>query len=1118
MPKVGLKGLAEFRRAEKSLALRAALARWALHLLLAGAAVVLCNALFPVPKAGRLLLLLALLLVLAWSWWRHVRQPLQARFFRPDQPSLNSLALRLGRCYPQLQDRLANAMQIADLAPAARAALSPELIRAVTDSLATLFAAIDLQAHLERAPARRACRRLAAAAGLVLAAWGLFPRTISTGLERTLFPGRENTALPLLQVSVSPGDATILRGAPVTIRAWSGSLLGGNLALELDRFGRRERMEMTRGRGDTFTCFIPALRDSLAYRIWQQKSASRSYHLRIADLPMIRSLQLRVTPPAYSHAEAFELEENIGDVSALKGSHIEWRAESNTPVVTAALRFSSSAPLPLEIKDRRLSTHFSLRAEETYFAELEDAGGLRSDNPILYHLRPLPDQYPFVRILAPEDEVTLHEDMSLPLLIQAQDDYGISAMTLAFQVAGDTTAAIDSSRFRRLPLPLLRPQAASTTVSYTWDLSPSPLLPNEVLLYFVEVRDNDSISGPKSARTALYRARFPSIYELYEEVSKSQDQTIAALQENYQKSLELKSRLDDLAQQLKRTEELTWQKKQEVGEALKEQEQLLQELQKGADQLEEMVRTLQDNQLLSSETLQKYTELQELYRDIMTPELQQSMAKVAEAMQKIDPEELRKALETHKLSEEELNKNLDRTLALLQRLKMEQQLDQAIRMTEDLRQRQEEISRQGQQPAQERRDPPEAAQKALQQDLSRLEESLAAMEQAMSGQPEMPQQQVAAARAALDQAGVKQEMQAMAQALREGQSAQMQSSAGQIESGLQQAQEQLQQAKDALTGAAARRAMQAMQRGTRSLLTLSQMQEDLMRTATGLPATSARVPEAAERQQQLSSSLDRLIDDLYGASKESMAITPQVGNALGQARQAMQKALQGLESRELGQAGGQQGQAMAGLNDAVLQLDAAMQSMMQGGGSGMSMSALMQQMQNLADGQGGINAETLGLSGLGQSLSLAQQAAMSRLAQQQGQIRKSLAQLAAEAAGIQDLPGDLDHLGGEMEQVEKDLAAHAPDRQTIERQNRILSRMLDYQKSMRQRDHSQERKAETGKNYPRTTPAALPRDLGQSRDQLQQDLLRAKQEGYARDYLELIRKYFESIREHEDNR
>ncbi len=98
-----------------------------------------------------------------------------------------------------------------------------------------------------------------------------------------------------------------------------------------------------------------------------------------------------------------------------------------------------------------------------------------------------------------------------------------------------------------------------------------------------------------------------------------------------------------------------------------------------------------------------------------------------------------------------------------------------------------------------------------------------------------------------------------------------------------------------------------------------------------------------------------------------------------------------------------------------------------------------------------------------------------------------------------------------MEEVVQDLQQRKISQRTINRQQQILQRLLDAQKSVRKQDYSRKRKAETAKKYLPINPGDLPPDLGERSIQIQRDLLKALKEGYTRDYQELIRKYFEAL-------
>jgi hypothetical protein len=141
---------------------------------------------------------------------------------------------------------------------------------------------------------------------------------------------------------------------------------------------------------------------------------------------------------------------------------------------------------------------------------------------------------------------------------------------------------------------------------------------------------------------------------------------------------------------------------------------------------------------------------------------------------------------------------------------------------------------------------------------------------------------------------------------------------------------------------------------------------------------------------------------------------------------------------------------------------------------------------------------------------------MARLAAEQGIVRKSLEQLAKEAAQSGELSkmlGDLNRIAQDMHEVQTDLAQGNVNPETMQKQERILSRLLDSQRSARERDFEKKRKAETGTNLARRdkSPGELDVSTQEGRNRLRQDLQKAMEEGYAREYQELIKKYYEAL-------
>ena len=85
-----------------------------------------------------------------------------------------------------------------------------------------------------------------------------------------------------------------------------------------------------------------------------------------------------------------------------------------------------------------------------------------------------------------------------------------------------------------------------------------------------------------------------------------------------------------------------------------------------------------------------------------------------------------------------------------------------------------------------------------------------------------------------------------------------------------------------------------------------------------------------------------------------------------------------------------------------------------------------------------------------------------------------------------------------------------------ERQEKILSRMLDAQRSLRDRGFRKERRSRSGSDREATAPAPVPRSLREARERMREDPVRMPGFVYPPEYEDLIRIYFETLSKERD--
>lgn len=1027
----------------------------------------------------------------------------------------------VGGFFPNIRDRLLNLLQLHREIESGKSLYSPELVDASFQDLAKSIENLDFTSSVDSAVVNRSAKTFALSAASALLLFAAFSSPLSGAFYRLIHFQREFTLPPDFIFTVSPGNKEVLKGenvhVSVQVEAASvlrGSMRDANLRLYWRPAGQvnYEQMGLRSDSNGVFRSTLQSVRATTEYFVELADFQSNLFRLTVIDRPVIRSLQIRLDYPAYTKLPPRIQDEFVGDVSALPGTKLTLSGSASKELVRGSLEFDKAKPLLLSVRGVKFSASFSLLNESSYHIQLTDAENLTNADPVKYQLTIIPDEYPSVSILQPGRNIDLAGDNFLRLVLQAKDDFGVSRLQLGYRLIHSRYEPPQAD-YSFVSVPIPSGNSSALELPFTWDFSKLKLAPEDVVEYFAEVFDNDLVRGPKSAKSPLYLIRLPSIEEVFAELDRSHETSLDNLKQSLEEAKQLKEKIESIDQDFKKNKDPDWQQQKKLEEMAKKYQELQKKLEDVKSRVDEMVQKMTEQNVLSKETLEKYLELQQMFEQLNSEELQRALRQMQQAMQNINREQLQQALQKMTFSEERFRQSIERTINLLKRIQIEQKLDQVKKRAQEAGQLQKDLKEATAQSENDAGKINELAQK--QNDLSQKEEQLEKevgdlqhrMEEFFT---EMPVDKLEQMAKELSDQKLAEQMRQAAQQMRQGQPRSARAMQQQIQQQLQQFSQNIEDLQNQMLQQQAQYIMNELRRAINNLLELSKREEALKQESQNAPPNSSQLRENAENQMGVMQDLGNVIKGLSELSQRSFVVTPEMGKSIGEALARMQNAMRSLDTRLGSMASQEQGGAMASLNRAATQVQNALQAMIQGGGSGMG--SLMQQLQMMAGQQMGINmrAQQLGQG----EMSMEQAAQAARLAVEQEAVRKSLEQLnkEAQASGDQQrLLGDLEKIGEEMKEVVKNLEQSNVNPETVQKEERILSRLLDASRSMHERDFEKRRRATTGTQIARKSPGELDPSMLEGRDRLREDLLKALEQGYSKDYQELIRKYFEAL-------
>lgn len=407
------------------------------------------------------------------------------------------------RC-PELNDLVASATHVDDdagvFAPLVVAAAVRHLRQVDPSRVITRRVLVDAGAR-------------AVAAGFVLAlalGWAWSPaRRAWVAARAYVFPDE-------LVLDVTPGDANVISGQPLAVRATlkgSPELVGraaGSLQFLEESSWRSASM---RRADDRFGYDFSSVTRDFRYRVSIAGVTSREFVVRALRPPGVARIDVHYTYPAFTKLEP-RVEEDGGDIYAPAGTKVRVRVKSTKPA-GGSLVMSGGARVTLAAQsDGVLDGEFTVTEDGGYRVALVDRDGVASPGESEYFIRVVDDRPPNVQILRPEGDrhVTPLEEVGIEARVD--DDYGIERFELVYAVRGGPEKVV----------PLAGSRGTSATGATTLYMEDMRVTPGDFVAFYARARDVGRGKKSVEARSDIY---FLEVKPFEEEFSLAQSQAMS---------------------------------------------------------------------------------------------------------------------------------------------------------------------------------------------------------------------------------------------------------------------------------------------------------------------------------------------------------------------------------------------------------------------------------------------------------------------------------------------------------------------------------------------------------------------------------------------------------------
>lgn len=412
---------------------------------------------------------------------------------------------------------------------------------------------------------------------------------------------------------------------------------------------------------DRFEYVIENINSSFLIYFTDKKYVSNDFKISVINKPFVSEFTVDILSPGYTSLQTETLQ-NAGDLKIASGSTVIWKFKT-VDTDSLSILFSDSSKISGIKNENVFEVKKTFINNAEYRISIKNSR-LKDENSLVYKVQIIPDLYPEIKVVQVNDSIDFRIFHFKGNII---DDYGFHKLSFVISVDGkDSLVSIP-----------VTPYFLNQDFYYSFDFESVKSL-GRSFKYFFSVYDNDYINHFKRTISESFSFSFPDYQEILTKENSDMNSIDQLLKKSSKLTEEIQQEFENFKMKQINSTMSDYEKFQTVKDIVNKKNELENVLEQIAQQNKDANNFLNSFSEDKAELLKKQQQIDQLLNEVFSDELKKLFDEFNELAKQFDSKKFDQLSKEMNTGLDDLSKQLDKNMQLLKKLKVEQKVERIL--------------------------------------------------------------------------------------------------------------------------------------------------------------------------------------------------------------------------------------------------------------------------------------------------------------------------------------------------------------------------------------------------------------------------------------------------------